>query len=151
LLIRGFELASRRFNELIRCTDPDAIFMPLFEALNWAVSIDDRLKDSWEAEPRSMKWWTEGFTHGEVVNGVRFARNRVHHQWADALGPTYARTLDFPAGFIEWRWHRTLPPGRDTTFEPEYEARVAGNPARLTLGQLSVCFREAYSVVGAPR
>jgi len=29
--------------------------------------------------------WTEGFTHGDVVKGMRFARNRVHHQGADAL------------------------------------------------------------------
>jgi hypothetical protein len=33
--------------------------------------------------------WTEGFTHGDVVKGVRFARNRVHHQGADALWPRF--------------------------------------------------------------
>ena len=48
---------------------PDETFVPLFEALNWAASIDLRNEEL-------------GTPIGdEPLRGMRFARNRVHHQW----------------------------------------------------------------------
>lgn len=150
-MIRGFEEASRRFNDVMRGRDADATFLALFEALNWAVSIDDRFRSIWETEQRSMTWWTEGFTHGDVVKGVRFGRNRVHHQWADALWLStagFAFPLQFPLGFVEWRWRPELPPGRDDTFKAEYDYRMAAAPARRTLGELADCFGDARRALG---
>lgn len=79
--------------------------------------------------------------------GVRFARNRVHHQWSDALrlddsGFTFPRT--FPLVFFEWHWRDLgdLPPGnrRDPDGESAYGDRLAGSPARLTLARLGGAF-----------
>jgi len=48
-------------------------FIPLFGALNWAASID-------------IYFFENGSPIGDdLLTGVRFARNRVHHQWALAL------------------------------------------------------------------
>jgi hypothetical protein len=67
-LLLGYEQAVARFHAARLARDPAAAFIPLFEALNWAASIDESL----------------GYLdHGEL-QGLRFTRNRVHHQWADA-------------------------------------------------------------------
>lgn len=59
---------------------------------------------------------------------------------ARSLGP-------FPLAFIEWRWRPELPPGRVEEFKAEYEQHVAASPARVTLGDLSVCFADALPVL----
>jgi hypothetical protein len=146
-LLAGFEEAAQRFYVASKETDSDAAFRPLFEALNWSVSLDDRLQAAWEASPTNpAKWWSDGFIHGDDVKGVRYARNRVHHQWADALflsssGRAYPRT--YPLVFHEWRWRLELPAGRNTQFQAEYAAQLAAGPARVTLGNLSLCFHDA--------
>ena len=146
LLIDGYEQACKRFYSSMNGSDRDATFMPLFEALSWIVCIDERLQSVWKAAPTNpSRLWSDGFTHGDTVKGVRFARNRVHHQWADALwlslGAQLPRKLPFMLG--EWRWRPELPPGRNNEFEAEYKHYVAGNPARVTLSELSQCFAEA--------
>jgi hypothetical protein len=52
----------------------DATFVPLFEALNWAASIDLYYDKVLEAPLGNA-----------TLRGVRFARNRAHHDWALAL------------------------------------------------------------------
>ena len=49
LLLAGYEGACRRFYAVMNTSDRDVTFVPLFEALSWAVSIDDRFKDVWKA------------------------------------------------------------------------------------------------------
>jgi hypothetical protein len=143
LLILGFEEARGRFLEVRLSLDADAVFLPLFEALSWTVSIDERLQRIWKAAPTNPdKWWSEGFTHGDVVKGVRFARNRVHHQWADALWPSRHE------GRVIWRWRPTLPAGRNRTGEGEYADRVATRPAIDTLSDLSDCFCDSHGELG---
>jgi hypothetical protein len=51
----------------------------LFESLNWAVSLDDRLRRDDDNE------WATRVDGGGVVRGIRYARNCVHHDWASAL------------------------------------------------------------------
>ncbi len=150
-LVGGFEEAAQRFYVASKGTDPDLAFRPLFEALNWSVSVDDRLQAIWEARRTNpAKWWSDGFIHGDDVKGMRYARNRVHHQWADALFSSsgFAFPITFPLVFQEWRWRLTLPPGRNDEFLAEYGAHLAGAPARLTLGNLSLCFHDAASELG---
>ena len=70
------------------------------------------------------------------MRGLRFARNRVHHQYADALwldrrGMVLPTTL--PTQFFEWRWREDLPPGKDNRNREAYEAHLGGQPARFTL------------------
>jgi hypothetical protein len=54
----------------------------------------------------------------------------------------------FPVGFHEWRWRDELPPGRDNQFQPAYNAHLASMPARVTLGNLSLCFHDAAGALG---
>jgi hypothetical protein len=68
-LLRGCAQALARFHDARLGRDSVAAFIPLFEALNWAASIDEGL----------------GYLDHAELQGSRFARNRVHHQWADAL------------------------------------------------------------------
>jgi hypothetical protein len=72
-----------------------------------------------------------------TVQGVRFARNRVHHQWADALqitsGRAYPRT--YPKAYFEWRWRATLPPGKSDQFkEPSRTRKPSIRRASLPMG-----------------
>lgn len=59
--------------------DPRRAYLALFEGLNWSVAIDDRLRSD-----RGIDWWKET-SGGEVQRAIRFARNRVHHDWAQAF------------------------------------------------------------------
>jgi hypothetical protein len=145
--IRGYEEAAQRFYEVMKGTDPLATFIPLFDALGWAVAIDTRFQDSWKhLKPLpGMKMWSDGFIHGDTVKGFRFARNRVHHHWADALETTSGRAypVTYPKTFMEWRWRAELPPGKNDEFKEHYKQDVASHPVRVTLGSLSECFADA--------
>ncbi len=150
VLLDGYEQACQRFYDAMNGTSRDNTFMPLFEALSWAVSLDDRLQNIWkEAPPRTSKWWSDGFAHGDTVKGVRFARNRVHHQWADALWLSHGAELprQIPFSLTEWRWRTDLPSGRSNEFLAEYQDNVAACPVRVTLGDLSQCFSDTRGVL----
>ena len=120
---RGYADARERFHAARMGDDPVAAFLPLFEALNWAASIDEGL----------------GYPDYPEIRGMRFARNRVHHQWADAL---YVATgasfpLTFPATFFEWCWRKGLPEGGNRRDEPAYLEHLAGKPARHALDRVA--------------
>jgi hypothetical protein len=148
----GFVEARRRFEEAAKEREALAVFLPLFETLNWGVALDDRLQARWRDAPtNSDPWWSDGFTFGDTVKGLRFARHRVHHQRADALwlsegasGPVGRRS----DGLHEWRWRPELPPGRDDRFKTEYEDKVMAVPARVTLHELAECVGTALVYLG---
>src|SRR5579864_256950 len=77
LLLRGFDAAYQRLRPYV--TDPhslpDDAFLPLFEALNWLVVLSDLARASGDPVP----------VDPDDLLGLRFARNRTHHQWAMAL------------------------------------------------------------------
>jgi hypothetical protein len=52
----------------------------VFEALNWSVTLDERLRHDTEGQD-----WTVGIHGGSVIRALRFARNTVHHDWSSAL------------------------------------------------------------------
>jgi len=52
----------------------------VFEALNWSVTLDERLRH--DSEGRD---WTAGIGGGSVIRALRYARNSVHHDWSSAL------------------------------------------------------------------
>jgi hypothetical protein len=143
--ISGYERAAQRFYDVMNNGAPAQTFIPLFEALGWAYSIDDRFQAAWEREDHADKLWYDGFKHGDVVKGFRFARNRVHHQWAEALHTTSGASLPraLPFALMEWRWNSELPPGWNDRFKSEYEDRLADSPVRVTLGELQECFLDA--------
>lgn len=95
------------------------------------------------------------------MNTVRCARNRVHHQWADALtlSEGFSSPLVAPLVAHEWRWRRVddlpksdLPKGKAAAdAEADYERLLAKNPARIALTELLVPFRRLASLLEPPR
>ena len=77
-LVRGYQRAYASFKEIPpqRRETLDEIFLPLFEALSWAGSLEEKLR------PHEVP----------LLRAVRYVRNLVTHQWADAI-----KARDFPA------------------------------------------------------
>ncbi len=146
----GYAAATGRFHEAAKTRDATAAFIPLFEALNWAVALDDRAAKHWTPAGKPLGFaWREWVRDAEVMRGVRFVRNSVHHQWSDALvldegGMSFPMT--FPVVFFEWRWRPAdgLPAPekgrRDEGGEEDYRAMLEGEPARTTLETLANAF-----------
>lgn len=127
-LVRGFHLAKQRFADVdTHMSTGLETFVPLFEALNWAVSIDVFLAA--RQEP--------------IVRALRFGRNRVHHDWANALyfmPGAEAGVLVVGVSRLgvasrwHWRFASELPAGRtDADGEAAYRELLEGQPAGLTL------------------
>jgi hypothetical protein len=156
VLLGGYEQALERFHQVSRTRDVTRIFAPLFEALNWAVALDDQAREHWAPEGYVLGWgWRTRVEGGEFVNAIRCARNRVHHQWADALtlSEGFSSPIVAPVVAHEWRWRRMIdlpvsdPPkgqaAREAAKEGEsdYERLLADQPARIALAELLVPFR----------
>lgn len=153
VLLAGYEQARQRFHVAALSRDAGETFAPLFEALNWAVVLDDQARQHWAPERQVLDWaWRRRVDGGDFVSAIRCARNRVHHQWADALVLEDGFTVPFvlPMATHEWRWRRLadLPPARapqgrraaEAAAEADYDRLLAGQPARAVLGQLSTPF-----------
>jgi hypothetical protein len=157
----GYEQAVERFGQASRTRDAVQVFGPLFEALNWAVALDDQARAHWAPEGVPLDWaWRTRVTGGDFVNAVRRARNRVHHQWADALtlSEGFSSPLVAPLVAHEWRWRRVddlpksdLPRGKATAdAEADYERLLATKPARIALTELLVPFRRLANTLEPP-
>ena len=154
MLLHGFTDARRRYGSAARppSVGPEPTFKPLFEALNWCVALDDRLQAWWKVNATNRdRRWCDGFRFGETVLGTRYARNRVHHQWADALWFSLSAPLrpGGPPRGPEWRWRPStqLPDANKghAWNRSQYDATLAGHPARDTLVHVQECFAEALS------
>ena len=96
----------------------------------------------------------DGFIHGDVVKGVRWARNAVHHDWVAAM---YTTRCGVPAAAPPeefdwcWMWKLKDDPKRAGPLElaEAYYWKVGGRPVRETLGELSMCFGDAASALAA--
>ncbi|HZJ07048.1 MAG TPA: hypothetical protein VFD59_16460 [Nocardioidaceae bacterium] len=152
VLLGGYEQAVERFGEASRTRDPVRVFAPLFEALNWAVVLDDQAREHWAPEGVPLGWsWRTRVEGGDFVSAIGFVRNRVHHQWADALtlSDGFSSPLVAPLVSHEWRSRRLVDlPGADTPgaknaadAAADYEHLLATKPARLALAVLFVPFR----------
>lgn len=137
--VRGYAAAVARFRSAVAGHDAIAAYHPLFEALNWAASLDFRIAElrAPDAKPRGKDWYMrEG--GAEAVPGLRWVRNTVHHDWANALrldteGRRYPRR--YPTRYFEWVWRdiADLPPNDRNTGKDVYSELLAGRPAEFTL------------------
>lgn len=135
----GFAGASRRFLE--GPGDASSAYVALYEALNWAVALDARTAELWA--PRGVDdmpgWrWREEIRGAEVLRGIRFARNAMHHDWAEVLelsGGKFSPRPRTGSGVWIWRPLSDLPPrGRDDKEgEAVYGAELEGRLVRSTL------------------
>ena len=149
----GYAQAFTRFHAAAVGRDAAAAFIPLFEALNWAAALDWRIGAHWTpdgGEPLRDEW-PDRLGNADLMYGVRFVRNSIHHQWSDALGVDQGARfpIRFPTAFFEWVWRPTseLPsaePGRkqDDRGETVYGARLEGERARHTLEELGGVFEK---------
>jgi len=158
MLLSGYAHALQRLNAAITADDRNARFRAVFESLNWASSIDDRIREHWAPEGQPLDWAWRGRVDGaELMDGVRFARNRVHHQWADAIylnesgGRTYPMT--FPVFFSTWRWRplSDLPDGHHNRgSDIIYVKHLEGQPVEKSLLQLGVVFEKVGDFLEPP-
>ena len=65
---------------------PQVTFPPLFEALSWTATLDERIGIIWRPDGRELKWrWRQRVPDGALLSALAWTRNLVHHQWADAV------------------------------------------------------------------
>lgn len=124
-------------------------YFALFEALNWAVSLDDRLSRDWPfAEIVYGKYWCEDFTSGGLIRGLRHARNAVHHDWSLALdldpieSPFHLR-LDL----LSLAWSSERLSDRDDDSAAAYNANLAGRVVGDTLLEISELLMSGTKIV----
>jgi hypothetical protein len=139
-LVSGYGSAHDRFNTASQDPQsPELLFLPLFEALGWAGLLEE------DARPH----------HDDLLWAIRFVRNRVVHQWADAVE---GRNVPNPPGLViraagrtrmlgppvvwDWFWRDrgSLPHGTNNHGGPAYDTLLAGQPVRLALDQLRTKF-----------
>lgn len=152
----GYDQALTRLETAAKGREPAPAFIALFEALNWAVALDERAGKHWAPEGKTLGFgWRARARGAHLMRAVRFARNNVHHQWSDALelderGLTPPITP--PVVWFEWCWRSLsdLPPRPVKTKpkekewqaeeEAEYREKLEGEPARVTLHELGEAF-----------
>ncbi len=147
-LIEGYMRALARYRHSSEQEgDPDLAretFLPLFETLNWAASLYDHGRPG--GAPRTLR-------------GIILARNRVHHQWADALDKVeyeVEKRAEVGGGVaivvsgstFDWFWRplEELPEADEGFPDSEtakriYRERLAGRPARDALDELEAFFK----------
>jgi hypothetical protein len=117
-------------------------FQSTFEILNWASALDEYVAKNWTIDGEHVGWtWRGRVDDGDLVNAIRFARNRVHHQWATALVPEH----DPPNLLSDWIWvqSKDLPQptgAKHNNGLDDYDRRLANHAVRHTLRRLRHVF-----------
>lgn len=169
-LLGGYDAACERFWAAAKEPERNLGFYALFEALNWAVALDERSGEHWAPDGQPLGWkWRDRIGGAEVMRGVRFARNSVHHQWTHALvarpltdvtpqgfvgGPDafgFARPEAESLGWV-WRDADELPQAqrRDAAGEATYRRSLEGRPAALTREELQRVFWKLWQLLERP-
>ena len=152
-LLDGFEQAFARWQAVERAPqDPAQTFIPLFEVLEWAACIDERLVD----EQGSRLAWSPD------LRGLRWARHRCRHDWSMVLEVRTRDELRLDPNVVresmpayEWAWRERLPeakpvPKRLRGDEPLYRDHLAGQSARVTLNLVRGYFEEWRKIMRGP-
>jgi hypothetical protein len=152
----GYDQALTRLESAVRGTEPTPAFIALFEALNWAVALDDRAGEHWAPEGKTLGFgWRDRVQDAYRMRAIRFARNSVHHQWSDALNlheGGISLPTSLPARFFAWRWRALseLPARpakksarekvRQAEEETDYCEKLEGRHVDKTLQELGQAF-----------
>jgi hypothetical protein len=152
----GYDQALERLEAAVRGTEPTPAFIALFEALNWAVALDDRAGEHWAPEGKTLGFgWRDRVPDAYRMRAIRFVRNSVHHQWSDALSlhtGGISLPTSLPARFFTWRWRalnelparpakkRAKEKARQGEEEAEYRGKLEGRDVDKTLKELGQAF-----------
>ncbi len=125
------------------------LLVPLTEALWWARALDEYL-DTQGADREAYREKRRTHRLGQVMIGVRYARNRAGHQLARVLdyreGVTIPVRLPFRMGDYKWRPLSQLPPPPpdkpDHRGKEAYDRLLAIQPVTNTLDDVTAWFRE---------
>jgi hypothetical protein len=148
-MLIGFTDAVGRVQEAARRGDSLRMYNGVFDALNWAVALDDRVGKLWVPDGETLGWrWRQRVGHGaEIMGGVRFARNSVHHQWSDAMRAAPGAMLPTKLPTVLERWVWCDPdelPEPDQAPQPDqeriYREQMQGRPVRGCLDVLNGAF-----------
>lgn len=165
-MVRGYIQAYERFEGAVRDDEgADRASYALFEALNWAVAFDVLVCEIWRPTGQKLDFAWRQFAGGpslqDLLDGVRYARNLVHHHWADALQHVDVALLPapLPAPFFTWVWRDASelpqPPNahksRVVEQRDSYERRLAGSRAEETLNALAEEFSRVGTFLDPPR
>lgn len=152
-LVLAYLRAVERFREQdARASDPEGdghgeslARAALFEALNWADTIDQYLRKG----PRGTlgtdrdEEWAAGLPREQerVARAFQRVRNLTHHQWWGAVG---VRMSDVDGRQVnEWFWAPLPSSGgrhRDLDADSAFEERLAGRRVLATLDELAEVF-----------
>jgi hypothetical protein len=158
LLVAGYNFATRRFEAA--GSDQDRAFFAVFEALNWATALDDVIGEIWRPKggDAMRRKWREEVPGAEVLAGIRYVRNRVHHQWAWALDRSNGTAQPFPPDMWTptWSWAdiATLPTPDERPDEygrKVYVEQLAGQPVQPSLFALRPAFVWVGQMLEPPR
>lgn len=130
-------------------------YFAIFEALNWAVSLDDRLTQDWPYEEISYgEYWCDEFVGGGLIRALRFVRNAVHHDWSLALEmdpaeAPFCKRIDL----LCLPWLSAWPTGGRVRGATAYRDFLAGRVVGDTLLEINEIFAAATEIVmgGLPR
>jgi hypothetical protein len=159
LLTGGYAQAHDRFRAAMAVSDVETVFYALFEALDWAHAVDDLIALTWSprGKVQGYAWRRDPALGGgdglaNIMGGLRYVRNRVHHQWADALvvdgGLPFP--INLPATFSAFLWRPAsdlpTPPneGREAPGRTAYAKALAGRRADDALEEM----RHAFTFIG---
>jgi hypothetical protein len=161
--LTGFEGARQRFlAHAAPGAAPETVFVPLSEALWWAVSADDGFEDlarsqcGYRPNVGNYREARGKDQFGRVLRGLRYARDRCGHQRAlVAIGDGLRLPFVLPAvlgDFFRWRRSDQLPPPdprfRSEGLRPDYDSLLAGRPASEALESAAKWFAQEHSSAG---
>jgi hypothetical protein len=152
---RAFTVAVERFRKASGKHHAQEAWGALNEALNLAAQLDDRTVREWDSGHERSWDWFESIRGAQAIPGMRWVRNAVTHQWADALEFVESTGGRFPSRTHDWIWRpltevpgdqRTRNKGakRDVIGEQQksYRTYLAGRSADFALSILDECFGE---------
>ncbi|SRR6266498_2788808 len=128
LALRALSSACRRLDE--ERLDDERAYAPAGEALFWLNVCDDgyrKLLKSWDYEGKR-----DANFDGQILNGIRWARNRLTHQRALVVERQFGSEQG-TVGHMKWARATTTPPGKHDQGREIYEKRMAGNPVMPAL------------------
>ncbi len=164
----GLAQAFERWQTAQAEGDAQRAFFALFEALDWTHAVDDYVARVWRPDGAVEEdpWWEwrrhrslgVGDELSNIMQGLRYARNRVHHQWADALVTTDGLMFPvvFPVRFRSWVWRSAedLPTpsneAKEAAGRKAYSTALAGRPAHETLTTIAETFAFLGSLLDPP-